>query len=125
MQSGNFAAMDLETFVNNRSALPAVDRGAFDTEWASSLTDNAMFDAIREARSTGNKELVALLASHIADRIRDPEPGASSCRDCVYAAIGLPLLVLSFPVGVLSMLFCGLRITTPCMQVHYPSVWGC
>lgn len=48
-----------------------------------------------------------------------------SCRNCLYAAMGLPLLVLSLPVGVVSMLFCGMRLTTPCMRVYYPSMWAC
>lgn len=59
--------MDLETFVGRRSAVPAADRPEFDAGWASSLTN----DAIQRVHAAGNGELVALLASHIAGRIRD------------------------------------------------------
>lgn len=63
--------MDLETFVGKRSAVPAADRPEFDAGWASSLTNDAIFDAIQRVHAAGNGELVALLASHIAGRIRD------------------------------------------------------
>lgn len=47
------------------------------------------------------------------------------CQDCLYAAMGLPLLVLSLPIGAVSMLFCGCTLSTPCMNVTYPTIWQC